>query len=84
MQREFHQARQNAAQRHRVPILSLPQDIQSADPPGIRRALAATRHLLEMYRRQLKDDKAKRALQRLERRLIAIASQLNRIAAEEK
>jgi len=37
-----------------------------------------------MYRRQLKDDKAKRALQRLERRLIAIASQLNRIAAEEK
>src|SRR5207244_1315158 len=60
LQREFHQARQNAAQRHRVPILSLPQDIQSADPPGIRRALAATRHLLEMYRRQLKDDKAKR------------------------
>jgi site-specific recombinase XerD len=84
LQREFHQARQNAAQRHRVPILSLPQGIQSADLPGIRRALAATRHLLEMYRRQLKDEKAKRALQRLERRLIAIASQLNRIAVAQK
>jgi len=84
LQREFHQARQNAAQQHRVPILSLPQDIQGTDLPGIRRALAATRHLLEMYRRQLEDEKAQRALQRLERRLIAIASQLDRIAKAQK
>jgi site-specific recombinase XerD len=84
LQREFHQARQNAAQQHRLPLLPLPKGVETADLPGIRRALAATRHLLEMYRRQLGDEKAKRALQRLDRRLLAVASQLHRIAAAEK
>ena len=84
LQREFHQARQNAAQSHRLPTLSLPTDVQSADLPGIRRAVSATRHLLEMYRRQLGDEKAKRKLQRLDQRLLAVASDLDRIAIAEK
>ncbi len=84
LQREFHQARQNAAHPHRLPALSLPKGIESADLPGIRQALAATRHLLEMYRRQVGDEKTKRKLQRLDRRLLAVASQLGRIAAPEK
>jgi site-specific recombinase XerD len=84
LQREFHQARQNAAQPHRLPTLSLPTGILSADLPSIRQALAATRHLLEMYRRQLGHEKTKRTLERLDRRLLAVASQLARIATVEK
>jgi len=54
----------------------------SADIPGIRQAVAATRHLLEMYRRGLHDQKTRRRLQRLDRRLLAVAEQLDRITAE--
>jgi site-specific recombinase XerD len=84
LQREFHQARQNAAHPHRLPIPSLPNTITTADLPGIRQALAGTRHLLEMYRRQLGDEKAKRTLQRLDQRLLAVASELERLATAEK
>ena len=79
LQREFHQARQSAAHLNRLPPPSLPQGIHSADLPGIRQALAATRHLLEMYRRQLGDEKTRRKLQRLDKRLLAVASQLKGI-----
>lgn len=84
LQREFHQARQNAAHPHRLPTRPLPQDSLCADLPGIRQALAATRHLLEMYRRQQTDEKTKRRLERLDRRLRAVASQLERIDTGEK
>jgi site-specific recombinase XerD len=84
LQREFHAARQNAAQPHRLPILSVPNASTTADLPGIRQALAATRHLLEMYRRQLGDEKTRRALHRLDRRLRAVASKLDRLATAEK
>jgi site-specific recombinase XerD len=84
LHREFHQARQNAAQPHRFPILSVPNSSASADLPGIRQALAATRHLLEMYRRQLTEEKTRRTLQRLDRRLLAVASKLDRLATAEK
>jgi integrase len=67
LQREFHTARQNAAQPHRPPTLSVPNSSSAADLPGIRQALAATRHLLEMCRRQLGDEKVRRKLQRLDR-----------------
>jgi len=84
LQREFHQARQNVAHPHHLPTLALPQEIPSADLPGIRQALGATRHLLEMYRRQLSDERIRRKLQRLDKRLFTVASQLQRIEAEEK
>jgi len=84
LQREFHQARQNAAHPHRLPTLALPKEVPSAGLPGVRQALEATRHLLEMYRRQLGNEKTRRTLQRLDKRLLTVASQLQRIEAEEK
>jgi site-specific recombinase XerD len=84
LQREFHTARQHAAPPHRAPVLSVPNCPAGADLPGIRQALAATRHLLEMYRRRLDDSKVQRKLQRLDKRLLAIASQLDRIVTLEK
>jgi integrase/recombinase XerD len=84
LEREFHQARQNALHPHRLPTLPLPQDSIRADLPGIGQALAATRHLLEMYRRQQTDEKTRRKLERLGRRLRAVASQLERIDTDEK
>jgi hypothetical protein len=82
LQREFHKARQNTGQVYRPPSLSV--STATTDLPGIRQALAATRHLLEMYRRQLSDDKTRRRLQRLDRRLLDVAQQLQNIAVGEK
>jgi site-specific recombinase XerD len=79
LQREFHAARENAAQPHRVPIRSVPNVSPTADLPGIRQALTATRHLLEMYRRKLSDEKTRRTLQRLDRRLLAVHARLDRL-----
>jgi len=84
LQSEFYLARQKAAQPHHCPILSLPNASPNADLPGIRQALTATRHLLEMYRRQLTDEKTRRTLQRLDRRLLAVESRLDRLATAEK
>lgn len=83
LHREFHTARQRAAPPHQVPVLSLPHT-STTDLPGIRQALAATRHLLEMYRRGLSDEKNRRRLQRLDRRLLDVAVQLDRITTAEK
>jgi hypothetical protein len=84
MQREFHQARQNAAQPHHQPTLSIPKAVQGTGLAGITQALAATRHLVEMYRRQLGDEKARRKLHRYDRRLLAIAAELGRLSSTEK
>ena len=73
LQREFHLARQHAMQHHHIPDLPVSSPLSaSSGLPGIRRALAATRHLLEMYRRQLQDEKARRKLQRLDKRLFNV------------
>jgi site-specific recombinase XerD len=82
LQREFYRARHNIPQPYCIPSLSVPTD--AADLPGIRRALAAARHLLEMYRRQLSDDKTRRKLQRLDRRLLNVDQQLQHITTGEK
>src|SRR5215831_17912731 len=58
LQREFYRARQNSTQSYSLPSLSV--SAATPDLPGIRQALAATRHLLEMYRRQFSDDKTGR------------------------
>ena len=83
LQREFHQARQNAAHPHRLPTLALPKETPSAVLPGVSQMLQATRHLLEMYRRQLSNDKTRRRLHRLDKRLLSGASQLQRIQTEQ-
>ena len=82
LQREFYRARHNTAQPYCIPSLSVAT--ATSDLPGIRHALAATRHLLEMYRRQLSDDKTSRRLRRLDRRLLDVDQQLQNIAAREK
>ena len=86
LQREFHLACQTIAQRHLIPKLALPNSPLSAssDLPGIRRALEATRHLLEMYRRQLNNEKSRRRLQRLEKRIMAVTSELDHFVTAEK
>jgi site-specific recombinase XerD len=84
LQREFHLARQNAAPAHRLPIPSIPSHPLTIDLLGIHQALAATRHLLEMYRRGLSDQNARRKLQRLDRRLLAVADQLDHVAIADK
>ena len=62
LQREFRKARQQAAHLHHVPALSIPNSVSvtTAGLPGIHPALTATRHLLEMYRRGLSDEKIRR------------------------
>jgi len=86
LQRQFHLARQNAPQIHPIPHLSLPPDASLATPdlPGIGRALAATRHLLEMFRRQLTNEKTRHQLQRLDQRLLHVASRLEQLGTPEK
>jgi hypothetical protein len=82
LQREFYLARHNTPQPYCLPSLSI--STATPDLPGICQAVAATRHLLEMYRQQFSDDRTRRRLQRLDRRLLDIAQQLQHIAAPEK
>ncbi len=63
---------------------AVPPPTAHSDLPGIRQAPAATRHLLEMYRRQFSEEKIRRKLQRLGRRLLDVASALDQIATPEK
>jgi site-specific recombinase XerD len=78
LQREFHEAREKSAQPHRVPVLPMPRPLAGADPDGIRQAISTARHLLEMYRRKSEDEKERRRLQRLDKRLLAVASDIPR------
>jgi integrase len=82
LQREFYRARHNIPQPYCIPSLSV--STANSDLPGVRHALVATRHLLEMYRRQLSDDKTRRRLLRLDRRLLDVDHALQNIAAAQK
>ena len=84
LQREFHAARHRTTQPHHAPVLSVLNCATSGGLPGIRQMLGATRHLLEMHRRQLSDEKSRRRLQRLDQRLLDVAVQLDRITTAEK
>lgn len=84
LQREYFAARLHAAEPHHVPQISAPTGSTSAGLPGIRQALAATCHILEMYRRQTNDEQIGRKLRRLARRLSAVDSQLRKLKISEK
>jgi hypothetical protein len=84
LHREYHAARRNSLARHRVPVLSAPTYSDAVGPSGICQAVTATRHLLEMFRRQLTDEKVRRKLQRLDRRLLAVAKEIEELAIGEK
>jgi hypothetical protein len=84
LQREFHQARQNAVHSHHLPTLTVLKEIPSADLSGVCQAIKATRHLLEMYRSQQSNEKRQRRLQSLDKRLLNVALELQRIQTEGK
>ena len=79
LHREYHAARRNPVTAHRVPVLSTPNQSAATSPSGICQAVAAARHLLEMFRRQLTDEKVRRKLQRLDRRLLAFVKEMEEL-----
>ena len=84
LQREFHAARRIATARHQIPVLALPDSSITAGLPAIRKGLATVRHLLEMYRRQITDDEIRCTLQRLDRRLLAVAEKIKQLTPDGK
>ena len=84
LHREYHATRRNAAEGHRVPVLSVPGCADAAGPVGICQAITATRHILEMYRRQFGDEKLRRKLHHLDRRLLTVAKEIEKLAQAQK
>ena len=78
-EREYYAARLKAAERYTVPHLAVPTGPTLAGLAGIRQALTATRHMLEMYRRQLTDQKTSRKMRRLDSRLLAVATEVQKL-----
>lgn len=80
LQREFHRARQNPAVLHSIPQLPLPSTLapERADLATIRQAIAAARHLLQLFQPQL-EGKSRRKLRRLTQRLLNIGYELDRL-----
>jgi site-specific recombinase XerD len=76
LQRQYHLARLNIVDLHSLPnLLSPATEIDNAIS-AIISSLLATRHLLEMYRRQIYDHPASRKLERFENRLSKISAEL--------
>jgi site-specific recombinase XerD len=86
LQREFHLARLNTASLHSIPKLPLPATTApvQADIAAIHHAIAATRHLLQLFRRQLHDDKSRHKLRRLSQRLLNLRHELDCLAGTDK
>jgi site-specific recombinase XerD len=84
LQREYFAARLKAAERHNVPQLGLTTGSSVVGLPGIRQTLTAIRHMLEMYRRQLTDEKTDRKVRRLVSRLLAVATEVQKLETTEK
>jgi len=85
LQREFHRARQNPVVLHSIPQLPLPSPTtapERVDLVTIRQAIAATRHLLQLFQPQL-EAKAQRKLRRLLQRLLNIDHELERLPKNE-
>ncbi|HXY11270.1 MAG TPA: site-specific integrase [Terriglobales bacterium] len=85
LQREFHRARQNPVVLHSIPQLPLPSRTTAPEPVDlvtIRQAIAATRHLLQLFQPQL-EAKAQRKLRRLLQRLLNIDHELERLPKNE-
>jgi len=66
------------------PVNQPPTIVTSANIPAVLQSLSVTRHLLEMFRRQLKNEKVRRKLARLANRLVKIGAELDRLATTEK
>jgi hypothetical protein len=82
LQREFHRARQNPVVLHSIPQLPLPSlntAPERIDLVTIRQAIAATRHLFQLFQPQL-EAKVQRKLRRLLQRLLNIDHELERLS----
>lgn len=82
LQQQYQLARQHVAVRHPLPPLPLPPASLPELEAGIlaiTQALAAARHLMEMYRRQLTQPASRGALDRLENRLSKIIAELGQL-----
>lgn len=87
LQRQYHLARQTLSRLHfmpELPVNQLPIVVTSPNIPAVLQSLSATRHLLEMFRRQLENEKLRRQLARLANRLVKIGTELARLADTEK
>lgn len=87
LQREYHLARQALSQLHSMPDLPIHQPpilVTSPNIPSVLRCLEATRHLLEMFRRQLENEKVQRKLARLANRLVKIGAELDQLPTDLK
>jgi site-specific recombinase XerD len=83
LQRQYHLARHNIRALHSIPKLSLPVPETNTGIPAITYSLDATRHLMEMYRRQLSDRLVSRKLLRLANRLSKIAASFRQLSQPE-
>jgi site-specific recombinase XerD len=80
LQHQYQLARHNLAAVHTMPELAVPEAPGTSQPlPLIARSLAALRHLMEMFRRQLSDPKARRKVYRLSNRLAKISAEVTRL-----
>jgi site-specific recombinase XerD len=84
LQRQYHLARQTISHLHVMPELSTGKKavVANSASTALLQSLVATRHLLEMFRRQLENEKARRKLQRLANRLVKIIAELDQLTAE--
>jgi site-specific recombinase XerD len=87
LQRQYNLARQALSRLHLMPELLVNQPpiaVASPNIPAVLQSLVATRHLLEMFRRQLENEQGRRKLARLANRLVKIEAELERLAATEE
>lgn len=84
LQREFHAARRNAENLHRLPVLAGSGATSTVGPSGIRHAIATVVHLIEMYRREIDEPKNRAKLQRLQWRLLSIRTEVDNLSIPEK
>ena len=76
LQREYHQARQKMASLHVIPKL---QRAPGNRLQALQELLDEARHGIEMWRRRITDEKAKRKLRRLNNRLSKISAELSKL-----
>jgi site-specific recombinase XerD len=83
LQREFYAAHGRTVHSHRVPALAR-STVARNNLAAVQQAVNSAKHVMEMFRRGLADDKQRRTLQRLGRRLSVVISQLDRFGGTEK
>lgn len=86
LQREFHAARQKLeANRLYLPLLiTTTEPNHNAGMSAVFESMATSRHLLEMYRRQLPEGKLRRKIERLANRLLKVTAELEALFPAEK